>query len=432
MRRSRIISVGTSFLFGQGALQGISVLAALFLVRALSVEHYAQFSLAFGFHGTASLLMDMGYASTIIPLVGERVNDRALVGSYLRAAKHLRDNVFWILSPIVGIVFLAIMHKHHWSWTTQTALLLSVLLGLYSSGPVSYYSAPLFLYGRLREFYVPQSLAGVFRLVAYIVLQIVGGLNACTAAGLNSLNTLFNAILLRKTARRYIEWPKANEPHVNREVLNYILPAIPTFIFAAFQSQIALFLINAFGQTINVAEVAALNRVGQLFLVLTTFNVIIIEPRIARLKRERLSRTYLQLILLACVFCVSVVFVAFAFPAAFLWLIGPKYSGLGRLIGWVVLTAGFNYIANLIWVMNRARRWIFWRGTILEIVAMLSVDICFVVFLGVRDTRHAILFTLASSIIALCTHSYIGIYGFFRGDSSLNEKSSSILKPLRS
>jgi O-antigen/teichoic acid export membrane protein len=432
MRWSRIISVGTSFLFGQGALQGVNILAALLLVRVLSIEHYAQFSLAFGFHATASLLMDMGYASTIIPLVGERVNDRACVGSYLRAAKHLRDNVFWILSPLVAIAFLAIVHKHHWGWATQTVLLLSVLLGLYSSGPVSYYSAPLFLYGRLREFYVPQSLVGVFRLVAYIVLQIVGGLNACTAAGLNALNMMFNAILLRKKARLYVEWPKINEPQVNREVLNYILPAIPTFIFAAFQSQIALFLINAFGQTINVAEVAALNRVGQLFVVLTTFNLIVIEPRIARLKREKLSRTYLQLVLLACGFGVLVVLLAFAFPAPLLWLIGPKYSDLGYIIGWVVLTACLNYMANLIWIMNRARRWIFWRGTILEIVAMLSVDICFVAFFGIRDTRHAILFTLASSISAVCTHSYIGVYGFLKGDSSLTAKTSSILKPLHS
>lgn len=432
MRWSRIISVVTGFLFGQGTLQGVNVLAALFLVRALSVEHYAQFSLAFGFQAAVSLLMDLGYTSTIVPLVGERLNDPACVGSYLRAAKHLRDSAFWILSPFGAIAFLAMMHKHHWSSTTQAVLLLSVLLSLYSSGPVSYYSAPLFLYGRLREFYVPQSLAGVARLAAYIALRIIGGLNACTAAGLSALNVMFNAILLRKRARLYVEWPKSSEPEVNREVLNYILPAIPTFIFAAFQSQIALFLINAFGQTVNVAEVAALSRLGQLFIVLTTFNLIIIEPRIARLKRELLLRTYLRLILLACAFCLSIVLLAFAFPAPFLWLIGPKYSSLGHLVGWVVLTGCFNYAANLIWIMNRARKWIFWRGTILEITMMFLVDVCFVVFLGVRDTRHAIFFTLASSVSAVCTHTYIGIYGFFRGDRSLPQNSSSVLKPLRS
>ena len=432
MRWSRIISVLTGFLFGQGTLQGVNVLAALFLVRALSVEHYAQFSLAFGFQTAVSLLMDLGYTSTIVPLVGDRLNDRACVGRYLRAAKQLRDSAFWILSPFGAIVFLSIMHKHHWSWTTQTVLLLSVLLSLYSSGPVSYYSAPLFLYGRLREFYVPQSLTGIARLAIYIILRIVGGLNACTAAGLSALNVLFNAIFLRKRARLYVEWPENNEPAVNREVLNYILPAIPTFIFAAFQSQIALFLINAFGQTVNVAEVAALGRLGQLFMVLTTFNLIIIEPRIARLKREKLIRTYLQLILLACSFCLSIVILAFAFPAPLLWLIGPKYSGLGNIVGWVVLTGCLNYVANLIWIMNRSRKWIFWRGTILEIVSMLLVDVCFVIFWGVRDTRHAIFFTLASSISAVCTHTYIGVYGFLKGERSMPENSSSLLKPLRS
>jgi hypothetical protein len=197
--------------------------------------------------------------------------------------------------------------------------------------------------------------------------------------------------------------------------MKYILPALPTFIFAAFQSQIALFLINAFGQTINVAEVAALGRVAQVFLVLTSFNMIIIEPRVARLGRDKLLRTYLLLLLLPCGLCLSIVPLAFAFPGPFVWLIGPNYRSLEPIVGWVVLTACFNYAANLIWIMNRARKWIFWRGTILEIAAMFTVDVCFVAFIGVRDTRHAILFTLASSVSAVCTHSYIGVYGFLGG-----------------
>jgi O-antigen/teichoic acid export membrane protein len=427
VRWRRIINVATSFFFGQVTLQAINVLVGLFLVRALSVEHYAQFGLAFGFQTTALLLMDLGYASTIVPLVGNRVDDRALVGSYLRAAKHLRDRAFWILGPFAAIAFLAIMHKHHWSWVTQTVLVLSVLLTLYSSGPVSYYSAPLFLYRRLREFYIPQTLSALVRLLVYLGLEVVGGLNACTAAGLSSLNVLLNSILLRRRGCLYVEWPRNNEPEVNREVLNYILPAIPTFIFAAFQSQIALFLVNAFGHTANVAQVAALGRLSQLFVVLTTFNLIILEPRIARLSREKLLRTYLQLILFASGFCLSVVVLAFAFPAPFVWLIGPKYRNLSDIVGWVVLTACLNYTANLIWIMNRARRWIFWRGTIVEISAMLLVDTCFVAFVGVRDTRQAILFTLASSVSAVCTHSYIGAYGFFKGERSKSEDPSGTL-----
>ena len=135
-RWRHILNIVSSFLFGQGALQGVNVAIGLFLVRALSLRHYAQFGLAFGFQATASMLMDLGYASTIIPLVGERFNDRALVGSYLRAAKHLRDKAFWILGPFAAITFLAMMNRHHWGWITETVLLSSVLLSLYSSGPV--------------------------------------------------------------------------------------------------------------------------------------------------------------------------------------------------------------------------------------------------------------------------------------------------------
>jgi O-antigen/teichoic acid export membrane protein len=426
-RWHRMISVVANFFFGQGTLQAVNILVGLFLVRTLSIEHYAQFGLAFGFQTTASLLMDLGYASTIIPLVGKRVNDRALVGSYLRAAKHLRDRAFWILGPFAALTFLAIMQKHHWSWIAQTVLVLSVLLSLFSSGPVSYYSAPLFLYHRLREFYIPQIISGLVRLSVYVGLAIVGGLNGCSAAGLSSINVLFNAIFLRKYSRRWVEWPKSNEPKVNHEVLKYILPAIPTFIFAAFQSQIALFLINAFGQTVNLAEVAALSRLAQLFAVMSSFNMIIVEPRIARLSRDKLLRTYLLLILVPCGLCLSIVPLAFAFPTPFIWLIGPKYSHLSPIVGWVVLTACFNYGANLIWIMNRSRKWIFWRGTILEIVAMFTVDVCFVAFVGVRTTRQAILFTLASSVSAVCTHSYIGVYGFLKGDGSSFESPPELL-----
>jgi len=52
----------------------------------LSVEAYAQFGLATGFQTVFSVLMDLGFASTIVPLVGDRRHDRALLGKYVRSA----------------------------------------------------------------------------------------------------------------------------------------------------------------------------------------------------------------------------------------------------------------------------------------------------------------------------------------------------------
>jgi O-antigen/teichoic acid export membrane protein len=416
VRRGRILGAVLSFFFGQGTLQALNALSAIFLVRALSVEHYAQFGLAYGFQMAAAVLMDLGFTGTIIPLVGDRVDDRARVGRYLRAAKYLRDRTFLILGPLATLAFLGLMHRRHWSWEVQAGLVFSVLLALYASGPASYYGVPALIYGRLRAYYLPQNLFSLARLAVYVVLRQLGGaLNACTAAAIYGLNVLANGLVFRKTSRALVEWPERDQPEVNREVVRYILPAIPALAFFAFRSQIALFLISIFGQTVNVAEVAALARLAQLFTIFSTFNLVIIEPRVARLSADNLPATYGRLVLLALGLCAGVVVLAFEFPSFFLWVLGRKYMGLSHLVGWVVMTACVTYLANLFYVMNRARKWLFWRGTILEIALTVGVDICFIVLIGVRDTRQAVFFTLAASLCSFVTHCYIGIYGFLRG-----------------
>jgi hypothetical protein len=103
-----------------------------------------------------------------------------------------------------------------------------------------------------------------------------------------------------------------------------------------------------------------------------------------------------------------------AAPGFFLWLLGPKYSELRGLIG-VVLTACINYIAGLIWIMNRSRKWVFWRGTIAEIALLVVVHIGFVVVFGVGSTRNAVMFKFASSFCYVIAHSYVAIYGFLKG-----------------
>lgn len=417
----RAIRIFIAFFLGQGALQGIQILVGLFLVRELSIEAYAQFGLAYGFQLTMDSLMNFGFTSTIVPLIGGRREDRQLVGRYVRSAKHWRDRSFWTLAPFATIAFLTIMYKHHWGWGVQIALVVSVLVSLYSSGKVAYFSAPLFVFGRLREFYVPQTISAVGRLIAYVACSIAGILSSWIAAALSALNVTLNGVFLEKEARRLFVWPEHDDPATDRELFQYILPAIPAVILGAFYSQISLLLISIFGQTTSIAQVAALNKLAQIFAVFMTFNVVIIEPYVARLSRERLLPTYLGFIAANAVLCVPLVIFAFAFPTAFLWVLGKKYASLGNLVGWVVMAGCINQLAGLMWVMNRSRKWVFWSGTILEIALLLIVQVTYIVVIGVRTTQQAVLFTLASSFCYVVAHGYVGIYGFLKGPRNSSE-----------
>jgi O-antigen/teichoic acid export membrane protein len=430
-RIRKLISVLASFVLGQAGLQAVTVLIGLFLVRSLSVNAYAQFGLALGFQATASILMDLGFASTIIPLVGERAADRVLVGKYVRAGKSLRDRAFLILSPVVTIVFLAITHKQRWGWPVQLGLLFSVLLALYSSSAASYYSVPLLLYRRLREFYVLQTASAACRLLLYVLLNAIGSLNSLTAAGLSALNATINGSLLKREGGKSIEWPESEDPALRKEIIKFILPALPAILLGAFHGQIALFLISIFGSTVNIAQVAALGRLGQIFYLLMTFNVMVVEPYVARLARPRLLLTYLRLITLACLGGALLVLLSFTFPALFLWVIGPRYEQLRGLIGWVVMTACVNYVAGLIWIMNRSRKWLFWRGSIVEISLVAVVQIGYLLIFGVRTTRDAVMFNFASSFCYVVAHSYVAVIGFNKGarDEAMDPVRSQISTP---
>lgn len=411
-RGRRVAALIVNFCVGQGALQLVGVLGGLLLVRRLSVEAYAQLGLAMGFYALIAVLMDLGFASTIVPLVGDRRDDGALVGRYVRAARHLRNRSFWLLAPVAIAAFLAIMHRHHWDWRVEAMLTVSVLLALYSGGKVSYYSAPFFLHGRLREFYLPQVISGAVRLLAYLGLALLGWLNAVTAAMLTTLNVVVNGELLEKRSRAYLIYPQVESAETNREMFQYILPAAPAMIFAAFQSQISLFLVSIFGGTVDVAGVAALGRIGQLFAVLMTFNVIVIEPYFARLDRGRLVTQYMVLLGIACGGCLPLVLLAFYTPGVYLWVLGPKYAGLAAEMGWLVAGACISFVAGTIWIMNRARKWLFWSGTWLEIGLLLVLQAAFLLRYGVRTVHQAVLFTLVTSFGPLLAHGYVSVLGF--------------------
>ncbi|MEO7029003.1 MAG: hypothetical protein ABI147_06335 [Acidobacteriaceae bacterium] len=414
-RGRRALGIVGQFLAGQGLAQSLNVLANLYLVHRLSLEAYAQFGLAIGFQNTFSVLMDLGFASTIIPLVADRREDKALVGRYVRSANHLRNRSFLVLAPVAAAAFLAIMHRHHWGVGVQLLLLASVLLSLYSGGTMAYFSAPLFIFRRLKDYYLPQALFGVGKVAVYVLLGAAGGLNAASAAGVSALYITGIAAYIRRKSQRYFDWPAQESAQTDREMLQYILPASPAILFSAFQVQIALFLVSIFGATKFMAEVAALSRIGQLFMLILSMCSIIVEPYMARLHRERLLRHFIAFIVLAAAACAPLVLIAFRWPGAYIWVIGAKYEGVRPVLGWYVLSLSMNLVAGVMWVMNRARKWVFWSGSILEVALLLSVQIGFLAMVGVKTTREAVFFNFASSFCYLIAHGYVAIFGFVKG-----------------
>jgi O-antigen/teichoic acid export membrane protein len=411
-RRLRILAVYTT---GQGLAQLLNLLIGFLLLRWLNISNYAQFSVAFGFQVTMGLLTDLGFAGTIIALVGPRGNDPNVVGSYIRSGRHLRNLMIVWLTPVAAIAYIGIVRQHHWDARSSTLLFLSIVASIYFSGMVSYYAAPLLIHGRLTDYYRHQLAGASTRIVICGALYFTGGLNAWTTSWVNAIGLLLIGWLNARESRPFITLPVHPDPAVTRQMVHYVLPNLPSLIFFALQGQISLFLISFFGQTRSIAEVGALGRLGQIFLLLSGFNGAVVEPFMARLPKERVLRSFLTILVAASAICVVICLAGFLEPREFLLLLGAKYASLQRETGWLVLGSCMGYLVGVVWTMTAARQWIYWATSWVAIGLILTTQIVFLCLCRVDSTLHVIWFGVATSAAYLIAVLFNTVYGFIRG-----------------
>jgi O-antigen/teichoic acid export membrane protein len=411
-RRIRIILV---YLAGQGLVQLTNLLTGFLLLRWLTVDNYAQFIVAFTFQLTLGFLTDLGFSGTIIALVGPRGNDPAVIGSYIRSGRHIRNIMLLCLTPIAAVFYIQIVRQHHWTVSISVLLFASIVAAIYFTGMLSYYGAPLLIHGRLSRYYRHQLTGALFRIIACGALYFAGFLSAWTTSWANALGFFVIGWLYSRESRPFATLPAHPDPKITRQMMQYVLPNLPSFVFFALQGQISLFLISLFGKTRNIAEVGALGRLGQLFLILAGFNAAVIEPFMARLPDKRVLRSYLIIVLIASAICVPICCLGFFDPKLLLLLLGPRYASLQRETGWLVLSSCVGYLVGVLWIMTAARRWIYWTTTWTSIGLILTAQILFLCLFRIDSTLNAILFGLATNAAYLLSVLINSVFGFIRG-----------------
>lgn len=403
-----------SFLVGQGSVQILNFITGFLLLRWLSVEAYAQYSVAFGFQSTLVMLVDLGFSGSIIALVGDRGSIKEVVGNYVRSAKYFRDRLFAVMIPLAAIAFPLVISKHNWDPITQLLLFVSVVSSLFFQGWGSCYSPPLLISQQIRKYYQPTILGALTRLVLCFILYLTSALSAWTSAWINSAMIALTGFLYHRSTTSLITEPRNINHKTNREMLRYLSPLFPALVFTAFQGQISLAIITIFGQTKSIAEVAALGRLGQLFSILGAFNSVVVAPYIAKVAYQNLTKKYFQLLGCTVIIALIISLVAFVYPQPLLWLLGSRYQNLRAEVGWVVTTSSVSYVGSVLLTMNGSRKWIYWWGSVFEIILIVVVQTICISTMELNTTLHVIYFSLIVTVSYLILYSLIGIYGLIQ------------------
>jgi len=411
---SRIGKRLSTFVGGQSAVQLLNAATGLLLLRLMTKPDFAIYAIALGVQGMITIFTDIGFGGAISGLVGTRYQDRALLGSYIRTASHLRQILLIFIAAaavLVGVVFRNIDTQSH-GRKELILLALAVLLTVQFQAWASYYEIPLVLNNRLVAYYSPQIAAAGLRILSSALLYYLHWISATTVIVANTLSIVVMGVAYRLLARPWIQVPKKASKEHGREMVKLLIPLLPGTIYQAVQGQISLFLIAVFGHVGQIAEVAAAGRVGQLFLLLNSSNGVLIGPYFSKSPGSLFHKRYVNVMTVVAGIALLVVASAKVCPGLYLLLLGAKYSNLTPQVRLVVYASAINYFAGAMWTVAVARKWIFWWSGSTQVVLLVLIQLVCVMFLPLNSSEGVLKMNIYTAFGALTVQIFHVIQGY--------------------
>jgi O-antigen/teichoic acid export membrane protein len=426
MNASAVSKIGkrvSTFIGGQSAVQLLNAATGLMLLRMMSKPDFAIYAIALGIQGMITILTDIGFGGAIAGLVGTRYQDKALLGSYIRTASHLRQILLIVITGaavVLAVAFKNIEIRAH-GRKELILLALAVLLTLQFQAWASYYEIPLILNNKLVSYYGPQIVAAALRIVSSIGLYYLHWISSTTVIVANTLSIVIMGVSYRVLARPWIHVPRAPSKEHSREMLKFLVPLLPGTVYQALQGQISLFLIAVFGHIGQIAEVAAAGRIGQLFLLLNSSNGILVGPFFSKSPRALFLKRYAYT--MAAVGGIALVVAASAklCPGAYLLLLGARYSNLTPQVQLVVYASAIGYFSGAMWSVAVARKWVFWWSGSLQMVLLTLIQIVCVLFIPLSTSEGVLkmnIFTACGALTVQVLHVIQGLSVHAKAEAS--------------
>lgn len=343
---------------GQVAVQAIGFLCGILVIRLLSTQQYALYSLSNTMLGAMTILADGGISAGVMSQGGKVWKDPDKLGTVLVTGLDLRKK-FAAGSLLVALpILLILLRKHGADFLTSGLLILSVIPSFYASLS----GTLLEIVPKLHQDIVPlqktQIGANLGRLLIHLLTLFMfpWSFVAILAAGLPQLQANRQ---LRKISSAYVKYDHKPDVKIASAIMSMVKRILPNSIYYCLSGQITVWLISIFGSTTGVAQAGALGRLALVINIFSVMTGILLAPRFAKLPQIKtvIFKRYLQIIggLFALGFLI-VISVAL-FKSQILWVLGSKYSNLQTELILNTITTCLNLVAGASFSLCTSRGW---------------------------------------------------------------------------
>lgn len=382
---------------------GIGAISGLLIVNMLPKGVYAEYTFLVACSMLLVGLSDLGLGHCYLPIVGARNQDKHWVFGACQRIYRRRWQLFGIAALIVVPYWGYISLQHSWMASGYVLASMLIIPAALIGFRESLMSSIIMILGHVMALNRINGLVAISRLGLVLVALffvptsfVIFGLLAATLGG-SAIALMLTTIQGRSLGFRKEQMGEDERRIVDGEINRILRPIIIPTLFYQFQSVITIFLISLLGAASTLAEVGALTKIGLVLTIVDRVVGLLVFPPIARTPRgpglrQLIIRTHVfYLVFMACLFSTSLLF-----PEYWILLVGKQYSDSVNLVWMAFLPAilmnGAGFAYTTLTTRGETSRQIY------IIPAVLTVQVIYVLTIGVHETRLALGFSIASAI----------------------------------
>ncbi|PHR89031.1 MAG: polysaccharide biosynthesis protein [Leeuwenhoekiella sp.] len=402
-------------------VQILGFLSGIVIIRLLSKDEYAYYTLANTMLGTMTVLADGGIATAVTAAGGKVWQDKYKLGEVFYTGWSLKQKFaigsFMLSAPIL---FYLLKRNGIENWMA-ILLLLALIPSFFSILSNSFFQIPLKLHQDLNVLQNNQILVGVLRvvLITSVVFFIPYSFIIILLTGLAQYYGNFK---IKTKAKKFL-LPSDTNPEVKKYIINRVKRTLPLAIYFCLSGQITVWMLSFFGSTDSVAQIGALGRFAMLLSLVTTLFNIIFVPRFSRQLnvREVLIKKYLLSLGVLCIPLILLMLTVLLIPGPILWLLGDKYSNLNTELFLLMAGSCINLLAGASYALYSNRGHII--HPVLGVIIGISGILLGLLIFKVNTLLGALYYNLFVAIYSFIANFGYGIYKLYSVKDRLHYES---------
>jgi O-antigen/teichoic acid export membrane protein len=395
----------------QVLVQLLGFASGLLLVRMMSKEAYALYTLSNAMLGTMAVLADSGVGSGAMAVAGRVWNDSVKLGQVVKTAISLR-HIFALAAIVVLSPVLFLWLGAHGAGTVEaaTAALIIALTLYIQTGNAIFGLVPRILL-QTDRLQMVEFFTALVRLAAVCAVSLLF-LNLTTALLATAVAAAFQWALLLGITKNDFQQNVGVDPEIRTTILKTVTRHAPSAVYFCIQSHVVVGLLGIFGTSATIADAGALGRLAVVFTIVGNILASLVMPRFSRCQSAGLLwRRYHQVLGLLVLALSFLVLAALLFPKPMLWILGNKYQNLENEFFLMVVAQSLNCLLMAVSSLNLGRGWITPPWIVIP-AGILSYTLLFlwvgaftlsqVLMVGILASLVSIVINYTQAIVSIC------------------------------